>query len=973
MKRMLTIIAFCAISLGVFAQARTITGKVTLAEDNSPLPGVSVVAAGTIVGTITDFDGAYSIDVPPTATMLRFTFIGLQTEEVEIGNQTVIDIAMVPSSEELDEVIVVGYGTKRKGSITGSIATVDSDVLEQKPVGSFDAALQGQVAGMQVITSSGAPGAAATVRIRGVSSINAGTEPLYIMDGVQITAGDFSAINANDIENISVLKDASATSIYGSKGANGVIIITTKRGKNNQQTQINYRTQFGRSVIARDQFDMMNSEQKIDYEIDLGLRSSDNPANDSLRKVNANWRDQLFRNAPMQSHELSVRGGNDKTAFYISGGYFDQEGIQYRSDLKRYTARINIDHKASDRFKVGTYLTAGYEQINNAVYATNNIYNLAFRAYLANPYTTLYKPDGSYTTPADGLKWANPIQQLDLNGNMDDQLKIVGNVFGEYEIIPGLTFRATLGADFSDNVDYQYLHPESAWGGENSGEVYRAFDRNFRLTNTNLLTFNRSFGSHGLNVYLGQETVSYTSEFFSAEGYTLPNSIVQVLASTSQWGSDASRDGFITEYSVASFFGNASYDFDRKYYVDLSYRRDASSRFGEDVRWADFWSAGVQWDMKRESFLQGVGFLSQAKLRGSIGTTGNYNIGNYLHLQTYSFSGSYFNQNASFPSLPGNPGLTWEKVRLSSVALDMQFLDKFGVILEAYEKLTTDMLFELPYSYTTGFASAWTNIGDMRNRGLELTLNFDVINTSDFRFNLNANVAYNKNEVVELYDGKEEIPSSQDSDWYHAVGRPYGSWKMVEYVGVNAANGERIYLDAEGNPTNEFLVSNARYVDKSWVAPWQGGFTGTLSYKGFTASAFFSWIEGKYMLNNTRYFMESNGQFAAYGQSVKMLDYWKEPGDITDVPKPDFANYFDTRLLEDASFMRLKNLTVSYLLPTKWAEVTRVFKSFRIYGQAQNLFTWTWYQGFDPELDGAYELGAYPHVKTITFGIDAGF
>jgi TonB-linked SusC/RagA family outer membrane protein len=725
--------------------------------------------------------------------------------------------------------------------------------------------------------------------------------------------------------------------------------------------------------MARDQFDMMNSAQKIDYEIELGIRSATNPANDSLRNVNTNWKDELFSNAPMSSHELSMRGGNDRTAFYISGGYYDQQGIQYRSSLTRYTARVNIDHKASDKLTVGTYLTAGYEQVNNAIYAANSVYNLAFVAYLANPYTSLYRPDGSYSTPSDGLTWANPIQQLELNDNLDDQLKIVGNVFAEYQIIPGLTLKTTVGTDFSDNVDYDYLHPESAWGATNSGEVYRRFTRNFRLTNTNLLTFDKTFGNHGVNAYVGQETIGFKSENFSAEGYSLPNNIVQVMSSTSLWGGDDTRAGSVSEYSVVSFFGNMSYDYDRKYYVDLSYRRDASSRFGADVRWADFWAVGAQWDLKRESFLADVGFLSQIKLRGSIGTTGNYNIGNYLHLQTYSFSGTYFDNNASFPSLPGNPGLTWEKVRLSSVALDFQLMNKFGIILEGYQKLTTDMLFELPYSYTTGFASAWANIGDMVNKGVELSVNFDLINTSDFRFNINANVAYNRNEVVKLYDDKEEIPSSPDSDWWHAVGRPYGSWKLVEYVGVNAANGERIYLDADGEITNEFLVSNARYVDKSWVAPWQGGLTGTLSYKGFTASAFFSFVEGKYMVNNTAYFMESNGQFGAYGQSVKMLDAWKEPGDITEIPKADFNNYFDSRLLEDSSFLRLKNLTVAYSLPSKWASATRVFQSLRIYAQAQNLLTWSTYEGFDPEFNGAYELGAYPHVKTITFGIDVGF
>jgi len=971
MKRLLIFIAICMVSLGVYAQTLTISGVVTQAEDNTPLPGVSIVAVGTTIGAITDFEGRYSITVPESVSTLRFTFVGMRTEEIEIGSQTTIDLVMEAGTEALDEVIVVGYGTKQRGSITGSIGTVKSEKIEQIPVGSFDAMLQGQVAGMQVITNSGAPGANATVRIRGVSSLTAGTEPLYIMDGVQITSGDFSALNPNDIENISVLKDASATSIYGSKGANGVIVITTKRGRNNQNTEVLYRTMFGRSVISTDQFEMMNTDQKLDYEIALGIRDPNDPALPALRQVNTNWRDELFHNAPMQSHELSVRGGNERTAFYISGGYYYQDGIQYRSDLTRYTARINIDHTASDRFKIGTHLTAGYEELQNPVLGSNNVYNLTFRAYLENPYVKPYRDDGSYSTPADGLKWANPIQQLDLNDEMDGRLKMVGNVYGEYQIMPWLTFRSTLGADFSDYVNYSYLSPESAWGATNNGEVYRQFSRNFRLTNTNLLTFDKTFGSHNVNAYLGQESISFNNEWFETEGFSLPNNVIKVLNGTATAGDN--WKGNISEYTVLSFFGNASYNYDRKYFIDASYRRDGSSRFGPDNRWADFWSVGAQWDMKREGFLENVDFLSQMKIRGSVGTTGNYNIGNYSHQQLYSFTGSYYDMNASFPSVPGNSGLTWEKVRLSTIAVDFQLINRLGLIVELYHKLTTDMLWELPFSLTTGFNSGLENIGKMLNKGIEVTASINVFRSSDFTLNLDANMAYNHNEILELYGDKTEVPPSAGSDWIHSVGRPYGSWKMVEYVGVNAANGERIYLDADGNPTNQFLVSNTRYVGKSWVAPWQGGFTATAAWKGLSVSAFFTWVKGKYMVNNTRYFMESNGQFASYGQSVKELDYWKQPGDITDIPKPDFANYFDTRLLEDASFMRLKNLTISYMIPQKWADASRVFKSFRVYAQGQNILTWTKYLGFDPEYDAAYELGQYPHVKTITIGVDAGF
>jgi len=971
MIRILICVIFSLGSLGLVAQEVTIRGKVTQAGNNAPLPGVSVVAVGTTIGTITDFNGEYAITIPGSVNQLRFTFVGMRTEEIEIGARRVIDVVMAQSREELEEVVVVGYETRRKGTITGSVVTMGSDKIEQIPVASFDAALQGQVAGMQVITNSGAPGASASVRIRGVSSLNAGTSPLYILDGVQVTAGDFSAMNPNDIENISVLKDASATSIYGSKGANGVIIITSKKGGLNQSTEISYRTQYGMSLIASDRFDMMDTDQKLDYEIELGLRSENDPDLPELRQVSTNWKDELFYNAPMNSHELSFRGGTENTTYYITGGYLYQDGIQYRSDLRRYTARINMDHRASERLKIGINVTAGYEQDQNPVLSSNNVFNLSFRSYLENPYVEPYKEDGSYTSEEDGLSWANPIEQLDLNDQSNDDLKIVGNIYGEFNIFEGLAFKTTLGGDFSDFVDYGYLNPESYWGLENNGEVYRLFSRSFRLTNTNLLTFTRRLEKHSFSAYMGEESISYKNEWFETEGYNLPNNIVKVLSTTSTPGTAWS--GNISEYSVLSFFGNASYSYDRKYFADLSYRRDGSSRFGPESRWAEFWSVGLQWDLAREAFMSNLSWLSRMKVRGSIGTTGNYNIGNYEHQQLYSYNASYYDLNASYPSTPGNPELTWEKVRLTNLALDIQLYGRYGFIMELYHKLTMDMLSDVPYSLTSGFASGWDNIGKMLNKGIEFTTSLVVLRQRDFQVNLEANLAYNHNEIIELYGDKLEVPPFADANWLHAVGRPYGSWKMVEYAGVNAANGERLWLDEEGSPTNKFRVSNARYQDKSFIGPWQGGFTGMASFRGITLSAFFSWIYGKYMLNNNRYFTESNGQFAQYNQSTVMLRAWKEPGDVTDVPKVDFNNYFDTRLLEDASFLRLKNLTLAYALPGDLVSRLKIFRSLRIYAQAQNLLTWTKYLGFDPEYDSPYELGQYPHVKTLTLGVDVGF
>jgi len=957
-------------STSLFAQGITVSGTITGSDDGMPLPGVSVFAKNSATGTITDLDGKYIISVQDMSEILMFRFMGMKTIEKPITGE-IVDIVLEPDLMGMEEVIVIGYGTKKKGNVTGSVRTVGSEKLEQIPVASFDQMLQGQASGVQSMSTSGRPGAPATVRIRGVNSVNAGNAPLYIVDNVPLSAGDFSTINPNDIQSINILKDASLTSIYGARAANGVILVTTRRGKSMEKTEFLFRNQIGMSTLARDNFSMMNTTQKLDYEEALGIRKTGTYNRDSLEAINTNWKDVMFRDAWLQSHELSARGGSDRTQFYTSGSYYKQEGILPRSDFNRYTFKLNLDHSASDRLKTGTYLTMGYEQNSNTVadggYG-NNIYNPVFAAYLLNPYTAPYDENGEFTSK--GLPFPNPLEQLELNESTNSYLKIIGNVFAEYKLWKELKFRTDLGGDFSDYTGYSYINPLSAWGQSDDGSVSNSFSRSVHLKWTNLLSYSHDFGMmHKLTALVGQESVHMKSSGFNVSAKGMPNEKVRVIGVASEaddWGGSAS------EYTVASYFASANYIYDYKYFLDVSVRRDGSSRFGENSKWANFYSAGFQWNILKESFIPEIPVLSTLKLTASAGTLGNYNIGNYQWRSLYGYGADYNNENGSYPATAGNPDLTWETNLKTNFGIEAGFANRVNAKLEYYYNRTSDMLFLVPYSWTSGFNSKWENVGTMHNTGMDLDVDAFIIRSKDFFWQFTTSVSYNRNQVDQLYGDIEEI---DQGNTILREGLPVGTYYMTRYAGVNPANGNPMWLTADGELTDTYSESNkVPILGKSHIAPWSGGITNAFVYRGLTLSVFVSWVKDRYMLNNTRYFTESNGQFASYNQTTHMQEYWKEVGDVTDVPDPTAGQaYFDTRLLEDASFLRLKNLSLSYELPGGVLSKLRYFRRIKIYAQAQNLFTLTSYQGFDPEYYGSVELNAYPQVKSFTLGLDIGF
>lgn len=957
----------------MLAQENSITVKGVVKDaKGETIPAANIVVKGTTIGTVADWDGNYQINAPKGSTLI-FSYIGFASKEVVVGSQSVINVVLNEDTQALDEVVVVAYGTRKKGTISGSVGVIKADALENVPVASFDQALQGKATGLQVLANSGEPSAPASFKIRGVNSINAGTTPLFILDGIAISANDFSAINPNDIENISVLKDASSTSIYGARAANGVIVITTKRGKMGDKGKINVRAQYGFSNLAYGKWDQMNTTQRLNYEEEIGLRIPGTYDREALERININWRDVVFNNnAPFSTYELSASGASEKFNYFISGSYYGQEGIAMGSDFDRYSFRSNLEARVTNWLKIGTNTAFSYEKMMEADEGEYTTVTPISASRFMLPYWNPYKEDGSLTSISDGT-WLgtnqNPLEWLANNDRRVNKAKLIASAFIEIRPIQDLVIRSVGGLDFSDNRVNMKSNP-SYLPNYGSGMVGRSFARYTNLTWTNTANYMKTFDDvHNINVLLGQEAVSNDAESFSVTARGQSNDKLLSMSSgtsVTSWGDSQAQSTYL------SFFGRGEYNYDGKYFVDLSARRDGSSKFGAKSRWATFWSLGTMWNAKSERFLSQYDWLSNAQLSFSVGTSGNSSIPNYDHLALIAAGPQYDGKPGIGPMTKGNENLTWEKLTTTNVALKLGFFNRLDMGLEFYNKKTTDMLMEVPVSYGTGFAFKWDNIGAMVNRGVELDLNLDAIRTKNFVWNVNANFSYNKNKITELYNGQDEYEMA-NTGMLLKVGHSYGEFYMVRFAGVNPANGDGLWYDKQGNIVNQYNENDRVLVGKSYNAPWQGGFGTSLSYKGISLSAQFSWVADRYMMNNDRYFDESNGTFTMYNQSGKLLDRWKKPGDIAEIPRHGVLTQMDTHLLENASFLRLKNLTIGYELPASLLRNTKIIERVRFYGQGQNLLTFTGFTGMDPESSMNIYAASYPLARQFSFGVEISF
>lgn len=963
--------------LSISAQETTVkvSGVITSAEDGLPIIGAAVIV-GPGVGVSADFDGNYSIEVAP-GTELTFTSIGFIDAKVTVpqGETFVYDVVLQVESMVLEDAVVIAYGVRKKGTIAGSVSTVKSDKLESVPTAAFDQALQGQVAGLTVLANSGEPSASASITIRGTNSINSGTAPLYILDGVAISASDFNTINPADIESMSVLKDASSTSIYGARAANGVIVITTKRGRDMERPNITYRTQMGVSQLAHGNWDLMNTAERIQYEKEIGFTEGKNY--DLLSKINVNWLDVVYNEAALlQNHELAVSGANETTNYYISGGYHNQEGIALGSNFERYSLRFNFDHRMSKWLKMGANTMYNYQNIEQADEGAYSLLTPISAARFMLPYWSPYRVDGTMASINDG-SWKgqgqNPIEWLENNPLTYKKYKTISTLYAEVKPMSNLTIKSQFGLDFSHVTGLSLSYPSYA---PNLGDGYASRNSsdavNLSITNTANYQFDLE-DEHFFTILLGQEGIKYHYENFgvATRGQT-NDKLTDVGTGTraTSWNSTAASD-----YSYLSFFGRGEYNFQDRIYADFSVRADGSSRFGKSGRWATFWSSGVMWNLRNEAFAQEYrDWLTTAQVAVSTGTSGNSSIPNYEHLALVGGGPDYVGNAGVAPIQPGNPDLGWEKLWTTNLALHLGFWSRLNVDLELYNKLTTNMLMQVPQSYATsgGFGYKWSNVGGMVNRGAELNISGSIIETNDFIWSANANISYNYNKITELYNGVTEYELA-NTNTKLVVGHSIGEFYINRYAGVNPANGDALWYTKDGKLTNQLKDEDKVLIGKSYFAPWQGGFGTSLSWKGLSLSAQFSYVLDRWMINNDRYFDESNGRFASYNQSSRLLDRWKEPGDITDIPRHGVYTEFDSRLLENASFLRLKNLMLSYSMPRELLKKSGFIQGVRLYVQGQNLWTLTGFSGLDPESSSNVYQAQYPMSKQYTFGLDITF
>ncbi len=955
----------------------TVSGIVTDDETGEPMGAVTIIA-GPSVAVITSDKGEYAINVAP-GTRLTVQYMGYLTfwwmVPADSPSSVTKNILMKRDLQVMDDVVVVAYGVRQKGTVAGSVSTLKGDKIGDAPTASFDQALQGSTPGLTVMASSGEPSAGATYAIRGTNSINSGTQPLFIMDGIPVSSSDFNAISPADIESITTLKDASSTSIYGARAANGVIVITTKRGKALERAKINFRMQLGLSNLASGKWYLMNTAERIAYEKEIGF--TEGKDYDRLGKVDVNWRDEIFGNfAPLQNYELQISGATDRWSYFVSGGYYSQEGLTTDSDFERISFRANAEVKAANWLRLGTNTMFAYETYQRSVSDGSYYLNTPISASrFMLPYHSPYRKDGRLTSINDGT-WKgqseNPLEWVEFNPALNKKYKLISTLFLEFQPINGLTIRSQLGLDYS-HLAASSRSLASYRPNANIGSASRSSSDSHTLSITNTINYRFDVDkAHQFNFMVGQEGVDFYGESFAVTAEGQVNDKLSSLSNATRgrnWGNGSSA------WALVSVFGRGEYDYRSRYYVDFSVRGDWSSRFGRNNRGAAFWSVGLMWNALGEGFIPAdvKRWLTTAQIAFSTGTSGNQELPYYDHLALVSGGLDYMGEAALAPVSKGNPDLSWEQLWSTNVALRLGFWNRVGLEIEFYNKLTTKMLMQVPVSYSdAGTGSRWDNIGGMVNRGVEISLNADVVSTqSGFVWNVNGNVSYNRNKITELYGNETEYVMNTIK---LEVGRPYGEFYLVRYAGVNPANGDALWYDKNGNITNKYNEEDKVLVGKSYMAPWQGGFGTSLSWKGIALSVQFSWISGRWMVNNDRYFEEGNGILDAYNQSKRLLyDRWKKPGDVTDIPRHGISPQFDSRLLEDASFLRLKNLMLAYSFPPELLKKTKFLSAVKIYFQAQNLFTATKFTGLDPESPSAVYAAEYPASRQFSFGLDVTF
>lgn len=981
-KRLLLVMLVFAAGIS-FAQAQTdVTGRVTDARDGSPLANVSVTAKGARTGTSTDADGRFRINVPANATLV-FSSIGFGEKEVRVTGGTV-NVSLEVSTTVGQEVIVTGYNTAARKQVAASIARVGGDEVKLQPVATFDQMLTGKTPGVLIQSQSGQPGASASnITIRGKGSVLASTQPLFIIDGIQVTGADFQSINPADVESYSILKDAVATSQYGSRGANGVIVVTTKRGAN-AKTRINYDFQYGIGSLPENRLKLMNAAEKIFYEMNYDTPYGTNffgwsqAEADSLAKIDAGWESVMFRKAKTKQHILTLTGGNERTKFFISGSIFDQQGLVVATNLKRYTGRINIDHTVNN-LKVGLTTFVGSSQLSNTSENDQYIGDPLNAIRWANPYVTPYLPDGSYNREDMRLQnQPHALEELLENPGRINQLKGIAAISLEYKFpfLKGLSAKTNWGVDYTDNATSKYFDPSTYQGSQQvgtDGSFSRGSLKRIRYTGTTSLSYGKTSGDHTYRVSLFNEYINRRTTTFNYTGY----GITGVFGNGADITPGTPTNGYIpnvadgyTEQSLMSYFALADYSFRNKYFVNASFRRDGSSRLAEGNQWVNYGGIGAAWLVSSEDFLANSKVINELRLKVSYGSAGNEEVGDPYEAREQFGSSGYNGTGGLVLVNLEKPFLTWEVRKTLNAGVDFGlWQNRLTGTVEYYNATTDGLYLNRQLSGTNGVTSILDNLGKIRNQGIEISLSGDIIRGKDFTWTLSGNYTYNRSKVVALESGATENINGLS---INRVGERLNSIFIVRYAGVNPANGEALYYRPDGKTTVNAYDPNDKVIAGTFDPPHFGAINTAFAYKGFELTAQFNFMAGHYIFNNDRANVE-NPVYVVSNISRDLLRQWQQPGDITDIPDPN--NNFElstSRFLEKGDFFRFRNVMLSYTLPTKLFSKVK-FTGVRVFVQGQNLYTWSKFKGYDPEIaTGILQGSQYPQLKTFTFGISAG-
>ncbi|MBN9385951.1 MAG: TonB-dependent receptor [Chitinophagaceae bacterium] len=981
-----------------------IKGKVTDSLGR-PLAGASVAVKRLRKGTTTDAEGNFIIQVKDERSVLVFSMIGFGEREVSVGRLRQLTVALSEATADLSDVVVTGYQNQSRKFSGSSTAVVDIKNVAIQPVASFDQLLQGQAPGLNIKTGSGQPGRASDVVIRGKGSINGSTDPLYIVDGIQLQARDFQSMNPLDFESVTILKDGASAGLYGSRGANGVIVVTTKKGREGQMV-VSYTGQAGFSKLPPSKLKMMNGPQHVDFEMNLaGNPYGWTPAQaDSLRKINFDWIDALFRSARMQEHQLSFSGGNSKTKYFSSLSYLDQDGILLNTNLRRYTGRFNIEHTLNN-FKFGTNIAGGWSKFKNVKEGNENFTPLNTILW-ALPYEVPYTSTGQYTVSIQGVgNWTNPFEEVNRNMGHTYYTKAYGNGFVEYKfpMVRQLTWRTNIGGDYTQTELFNIVN-NGTQGAQHDGQVTspmygqgnldQEFTKQFRYTITNSLSYKHTFGAdgeHDLSASIYHETVRTQASGFGYQAFGLlnpyPNAAGLVAGTTTNGYIPIIKNIVYTpDYGIVSFFGIVDYVYKRKLILGGSIRRDGSSRLSPDNRWVNYGGISGAYILSEEKFLKTNPVISLLKVKASYGTVGNQEgIGDFPYLQQYA-SGTFGGGPSLGLSAFGNKDLKWETRTTFNTGIELGlFRNRITANLEYYNSVTNNLFFSLTAPATSGGPNGAQgqvlgNAGSMRNRGFEAGVSLAVIRNKDIDWNIRANYSLNRNVILSL-------PSGQQYQLYHKyqilqVGKPFNSFYLDRFLGVDPQTGSAMYLKADGKTITHTYDPNDRVTLGTSDAPFNGGVGSDFRYKSFNLNFFWVYSYGNSVYNYARTQVEIPG-YSSAGFSVNGLKAWTKPQQVTDFPSMnDPFKQNTTRYLENDNFWRLRNVMLSYSLPQNYCRWLKI-NSFRVFVQGQNLLTFFKLQAFDPEVSSGNSstpssnadiTGAqYPPLRSYSFGATINF